>query len=265
MRRAVFPMVVAAIVGLGLGVAATWWWSASVADGAKALRTPERTVPAVSAVDTASPPPLPEGPSVERPAHSLVDPASPWVVVNKARPLEPDDYVPADLTSLTGPSGGSSQRMTPDAADDFLALYAALDGEGLPLRVTTAYRSYNFQSSIFNDYLNTWGRQRAETFSARPGYSEHQTGYAVDVYTTEQCRLKACFADTDTYAWLEANAADYGFIERYPEGSSDITGYRHEPWHWRWVGQDLALEMKSAGERTMEEFFHLAPAPDYLD
>jgi len=197
--------------------------------------------------------------------HSIDSPDSPWVVVNKVRPLEPADYVPQDLAALTGPPGGAGQRMRAEAAEDFLAMEDALRDEGLSLRVSTAYRSFNFQSGIFNDYRNRWGLARAETFAARPGHSEHQTGLAVDVYTTEECRLRACFAQADAYVWLQDNAAAYGFIERYPEGETAVTGFDFEPWHWRWVGADLAQEMRRTGEHTLEEFFRLAPAPDYAD
>lgn len=268
MKRTAILIALVTILGLGAGVAATSWWSAAHRDVAKVQDAPALPVPRVSApatAATASPLPIPEGPSVNRPDHSLDDPESPWVVVNKVRPLRPVEYVPENLTALAGVPGGANQRMTAEAAADFLALYEALSDEGLPLRVGTAYRSYNFQSGIFADYLQVWGREHTETLVARPGHSEHQSGYAVDVHTTAACRLKPCFADSDTYAWLRANAADYGFIERYPEGFEEITGYSFEPWHWRWVGQDLALELRAAPERTLEEFFGLPPAPDYRD
>jgi D-alanyl-D-alanine carboxypeptidase len=195
----------------------------------------------------------------------LDTPVSPWVVINKARPLEPQDYVPPELLALAGIPGGGDQFLIPEAADALGALYAAADASGAGFRISTAYRSYNQQAGIYNSYVRAWGRAAAETYTARPGYSEHQTGRAVDIYTSEECKLKACFSDSAAAHYVAAHAHEYGFIVRYPAGKDAVTGYRHEPWHLRYVGPELATEMFTTGPSTMEEFFGLPPAPDYLD
>ncbi|MCR6711734.1 MAG: M15 family metallopeptidase [Demequina sp.] len=129
---------------------------------------------------------------------------------------------------------------------------------------STAYRSFNFQKGLFSQYANQWGVAKAETFSARPGYSEHQTGFALDLYDLKGgCAHTECFADTKAGKWLVKHAADYGFIERYPEGESKVTGYKWEPWHWRYVGVELAQYMRDQKIETLEEVFGLPPAPDY--
>jgi D-alanyl-D-alanine carboxypeptidase len=144
-------------------------------------------------------------------------------------------------------------------------MYDAADAAGVPFRVSSAFRSYGFQQGVYGNYVATRGRATADTFSARPGYSEHQTGLAVDLYDAQGCHLKRCYADTPSGAWVAKHAADYGFIERYPEGADDVTGYKWEPWHWRYVGVELAQYMREQKVETMEEVFGLPPAPEYLD
>ncbi len=271
MVRKVVVVSLVVVVGLGGGVALAAWWTQFHGESGPeatealstptAVRSPVPTFPAEPS-PTPSPNPSPE-PQFPRDTHSLDNAASPWVVVNKQRPLDPVDFVPGELVTLTGVPGGGSQQMQAQAAADFLDMAAHASDDGFTLRVTTAYRSYNFQDGLYRRYLADWGRERAETFVARPGHSEHQTGLAVDVYDTEACRLKECFAESDTYAWLERHAANYGFIVRYPDGLQDVTGYRYEPWHLRWVGRELAFQMHLEGALTMEEFFDLPAAPDY--
>jgi D-alanyl-D-alanine carboxypeptidase len=129
--------------------------------------------------------------------------------------------------------------------------------------VSTAYRSYGQQAGIFNEYVASDGVERAETFSARPGYSEHQTGLSLDVYDPAGCHLQRCYAETKSGEWLSEHAAEFGFIERYPEGESSVTGYKWEPWHWRYVGVELAEYMRDEQISTLEEVFGLPSAPDY--
>jgi D-alanyl-D-alanine carboxypeptidase len=103
----------------------------------------------------------------------------------------------------------------------------------------------------------------ADRSSARAGYSEHQTGWAVDLYDSDVCRLKRCFGRSAAGTWVAAHAWEYGFIIRYPDGAVDITGYIWEPWHLRYVGIELSTEMHETGVQTLEEFFGLGPAPSY--
>jgi D-alanyl-D-alanine carboxypeptidase len=103
-----------------------------------------------------------------------------------------------------------------------------------------------------------------EALAARPGYSEHQTGLAADVSASGQgCVIQVCFAKTKAGKWLAANAWQYGFILRYPDGQTKTTGYQFEPWHFRYVGVQLATEMKSQNITVLEKFWNLPAAPAY--
>ncbi len=182
-------------------------------------------------------------------AQSLADPASIWVIVNKKRPLNPIDYTPANLTSV-----GNGQVMAKEAADAFTSLLSDGKAAGYSLLAESGYRSYNTQVSVYNNEVRTFGQAKADTESAKPGYSEHQTGWAVDI-AAPGCN-EDCFGTLKSSAWVSANAYKYGFVLRYPADKSDITGYRNEPWHLRYVGKELAEQIHSSGQ-TLEEFFSL--------
>ena len=220
---------------------------------------------AVTTTATAHPSAAPApvaSPGINLAEHSTDDASSIWVVVNKQRPLNPVDYEPAGLTYVEVPGDGGAQ-LTKKAQSALATMYTAAHKAGAPFLVSTGYRSYNFQKGIFQDYVAASGVKAAETFSARPGFSEHQTGLAVDVYDPNGCHLRKCFASTKSGKWLAKHAADYGFIERYPDGATAITGYTWEPWHWRYVGVELAQYMRDQGIDTLEEVFGLPAAPDY--
>ena len=105
----------------------------------------------------------------------------------------------------------------------------------------SGYRSYSQQASLYDSYVRQYGQATADTLAARPGFSEHQTGLAMDIGNASGvCALQACFATTPAGKWAAANAATYGFIIRYPAGAEAVTGYTYEPWHLRYVGRDLA-------------------------
>lgn len=197
------------------------------------------------------------GPGIDLTQHSLDDPASPWVVVNKARPIEPQSWAPSQLESV------SPAQMVPQAAAALRELIDDAAAADLRLRTGTGYRAYGFQQSIYADYAAEFGAERADRFSARAGYSEHQTGWAVDVYSSEQCRLQECFADEPAGVWLAAHAHEHGFVIRYPQGSEHVTGYRFEPWHIRYVGPELATAMRERDILTLEQAFGLPAAPSY--
>ena len=108
------------------------------------------------------------------------------------------------------------------------------------------------------------GQAGADLTSARPGHSEHQTGLAVDISAVPAtCALDQCFADTVQGKWLAKNAYKWGFVLRYPNKMTSITGYEFEPWHYRYVGVELATEMHTTGIKTLEQFFDLPAAPGY--
>ncbi len=123
--------------------------------------------------------------------------------------------------------------------------------------ITSSYRSYNDQVSTYAYWVRTSGANNADTFSARPGYSEHQTGLAFDVAASVNSKqyVLSDFNKTTRYNWLQANAADYGFIQRYYAGSESITGYKAEEWHYRYVGVAVAKDMQKKGIKTLEEYW----------
>lgn len=123
---------------------------------------------------------------------------------------------------------------------------ASLAGFSLPL--VSGYRSYNRQNTIYNNYVKNYGQASADTFSARPGHSEHQTGLAFDIG-----KIDDNFGNTPAGTWLKNNAHYYGFIIRYPKGKENITGYKYEPWHIRYLGVSIATEIYNKGV-TLEEY-----------
>ncbi len=199
--------------------------------------------------------------------HSLTDPASLWVVVNKLNPLNPQQYAPNDLV-LPNVSqripGVEQMKLRQAAAASLERMFTAAAAEGLHLQITTAFRGYNYQRTLYTGYVASEGQAAADTQSARPGYSEHQTGWAVDIRPQSgQCYLEACFGDMAEGKWLAENAHTYGFLLRYPADKAAVTGYTYEPWHFRYVGQELTAEMRRQNITTLEEFFGLPAAPTY--
>lgn len=196
---------------------------------------------------------------------SIDDAASPWVVVNKQRPLAQLDYVPADLVRLDVPSPRQPE-LRAIAAHAVSLMFAAFTAEtGLSLQAISAYRSFESQQSVYAGWTRSLGQSAADLTSARPGFSEHQTGFAVDVdaLPATACALQPCWGDTPHAHWIAENAHRFGFVVRYPADKTAITGYEYEPYHLRFVGVDLATSMREAGVTTLEEQFGLPPAPGY--
>lgn len=223
---------------------------------------PAPTTPAPS-TQAPTPEPEPEEPAFDTSAHSIDDPASLWVVSNKLRPLSPVDYAPDDLAVPDGVDNEFTQPLREPAARATEQLVAAAAADDVTVRVISAYRDYGTQVGLYDSYVVRDGQEAADTYSARPGHSEHQTGLAVDFDDYGACYLAECFDDTPAGVWLAEHAADHGFVLRYPDGKESVTGFMPEPWHFRYVGDELAQEMREQGVVTLEEFFDLPPAPDY--
>lgn len=189
---------------------------------------------------------------------SIDYPAEAAVVVNKQRPLSPLSYAPDDLVSVDG------QQLRETAASAFLMLRDAAASDGVAMTVLSGYRSYESQAGLYSGYTYQYGQSAADTISARPGHSEHQTGLAVDIGDPAgMCALHACFRETAAGDWAAENAHRFGFIIRYPKDASAATGYAYEPWHLRYVGVELAQSMHDHGSATLEEYLGLPPAGDY--
>ncbi len=211
------------------------------------------------------PQPEPEEPVFDAALYSIDEADSLWVVVNKARPLDPIDYAPDDVVTPDIPAAFPA-LMRQAATDALEAMYEEAVANGVGFRIQSSYRSFSVQKRVKADHVARFGQEVSDRRSARAGHSEHQTGLAVDLTTASgQCSINVCFADTPEGAWLADNAWRYGFIIRYVEGKTDITGYVFEPWHFRFVGKELAEELWRLGNPTLEEFFGLEPAPDYTD
>ncbi len=190
-------------------------------------------------------------PTFNKNLYSLDDPTSLWIVVNKARPLAPLKYAPSDLVFV-----GNGQRMRTEAAKALASLIKDASKQNLKLTPLSGYRAYQTQVSVYNNEVSKYGQKVADSESAKPGYSEHQTGWALDI-GGGGCGIEDCFGNTAEGKWLAANAYKYGFIIRYTAAKQAITGYRAEPWHIRYIGQSLASEMHKTGYTTLEEFFGL--------
>jgi D-alanyl-D-alanine carboxypeptidase len=208
---------------------------------------------------TPSPTPTPTPtPTFNKAQLSIDEASSLWVVVDKARQLNPKNYAPA-LVPLNLPGGG---HMQPEAAASLQQMFADYHAQtGGQLTVVSPYRSYSTQVAVYNGWVSRLGQAQADRQSARPGYSEHQTGLAVDIDTA----ISQAFATTPPGRWLAANSYKYGFIVRYPDGLEAVTGYEFEPWHFRYVGVVLSTEMHATGVQTLEQFFGLPDAPNYTN
>lgn len=200
--------------------------------------------------------------------NSIDDASSVWVVVNKARPLSPLKYKPAKLTTVSSAGLNINPYGRKLSADAGVALvqmakgmYRAGKGK---LVIQSGYRSYSEQSYVHDRMVKKYGLVKGEHYAARPGFSEHQTGLAVDVSARSQgCQVRDCFGGTKAGAWLAKNAYKYGFVLRYPKGFTPITGYQYEPWHFRYVGKELGLDMHTKKIHTLEQYFKLPAAPKY--
>ena len=156
------------------------------------------------------------------------------LIVNKTYPL-PSDYDPGKLSD--------------EYMDAFYEMQAHAELDGIDLWIQSGYRSYDTQVSIYNNYVAMDGQEVADTYSSRPGHSEHQSGLAADINNPDES-----FNGTEAAEWLKNNCYKYGFIVRFPEGKEDSTGYIYESWHLRYVGKEWAKKITESG-KSLEEYF----------
>lgn len=190
------------------------------------------------------------------------------ILVNSAHPLG-EHYIPDTLSSLPSrlTAVGETYGLVPSAREALVAMMLAMekDLKSNSTYVTSAYRSYSYQYDLFEKYVKNYtdlglDRNAAESevlkTVARPGTSEHQSGLCVDFITNSMTELNNTFENSAAFAWLSQNAHKYGFILRYPANKTDVTSYRYESWHYRFVGRTAATEMYVSG-LCLEEYLEL--------
>ncbi|MDQ1138154.1 D-alanyl-D-alanine carboxypeptidase [Microbacterium sp. SORGH_AS 1204] len=199
------------------------------------------------------------------PCVSLSDPNREWVVVNKQRPLDPVDYRAGDLVMPENVRALEQSALRARAAGALTEMVrAASDAGAGEIAYLSAFRSYSTQQSTYAGRVSVGGVEEADRESARAGYSEHQTGLAVDIVPCRgSCATLDDVAGSPQGAWVRDHAWEFGFITRYAEGRESVSGYEPEAWHLRYIGPELARAYHEGGYTTLEEFFGLPAAPTY--
>jgi D-alanyl-D-alanine carboxypeptidase len=199
------------------------------------------------------------------PCVNLGDSARTWTVVDKIRPTSPIDYRPSGLVLPDGVRNVEGGALRSDAAAALASLVTGARSAGVgEIALESGFRSYQTQQQTYGRHFAERG-ERADQVSARPGYSEHQLGLAADVVACAgACGTLDDLAATAQGQWIADHAWEHGWIVRYVEGATPVTGYLPEPWHLRYIGPELAKAYHDGGWTSLEEFFALGPAPAYL-
>lgn len=181
-----------------------------------------------------------------------------YIIANKKHSLS-SNYVPNNLVTPNVINRGGL-TMTSEAASALEKMFAAAKKDGVTLVGGSGYRSYATQASTYNYWVSVHGKSTADTISARPGYSEHQTGLAIDISDASGATyLSQAFENTAEGKWLKDHAYEYGFVLRYLKGKEYITGYAYEPWHYRYIGKEYAKKIYNNGNvYTLEEYFKVS-------
>ena len=171
------------------------------------------------------------------------------MLVNKYYYLT-EDYEPNDLVTLDSAYNmGLNNKMRKEAAEKFMEMSNAALLDNITIKNASGYRSYQYQANLYTNYVKRDGVEAADKYSARPGHSEHQTGLTTDINI-----INDSFEKTPAFRWLQENAYKYGFILRFPKDKEYMTGYKYEPWHYRYVGVNVALQMYDE-DLTLEEYY----------
>lgn len=173
------------------------------------------------------------------------------ILVNKYNYIS-ISYVPKNLETINTKYANNNMLLTKEAKDAFEKLAADAASEDYTITAMSAYRSYEYQQSLYNRYLAIDGQELTDTYSARAGHSEHQTGLAIDVYNKNL--PYTAFENTQEFYWMKENAYKYGYILRYPKDKEFITGYQYEPWHYRYVGVKIATYLQE-NNITYDEYY----------
>ena len=175
------------------------------------------------------------------------------VLVNKHYYLK-EDYIPDNLENISSMYALSGMKMVKEAKEEFENLSKDARSENLKIVAMSSYRSYDYQVNLYNKYASEDGKEAADTYSGRPGHSEHQTGLAVDVYNIKESYTN--FENTEEFKWMQEHAHEYGFILRFPKEKEKEkeTGYIYESWHYRYVGLEVAKYIKE-NNISFEEYY----------
>ena len=174
------------------------------------------------------------------------------IIVNKTYSL-PKDFRPTNPYSNTD-KDWAIEMIDKDATNAFKQMQSDATALGLNIYIASGFRGYKTQEGLYNSYVSKDGKEAADTYSARPGYSEHQSGLCFDLNSVNDS-----FANTDEGKWVNENANLYGFIIRFPKGKEKETGYQYESWHLRYVGKDLAKKLYNNGNWiSLEEYYGLS-------
>ena len=173
------------------------------------------------------------------------------MIVNKHYKID-TNYEPSNLITIE-PEYGYANKIRADIYEEFKKMYNAAKNDNVSLFIASPFRNYYEQKALYDSYVSRDGVKNADTYSARPGYSEHHTGLAVDLIPYRDLDLDT-FESSAGFTWMQDNAYKYGFILRYPAGKEYITGYMYEPWHYRYVGVEAAKVIRNENI-TFEEYY----------
>ena len=175
------------------------------------------------------------------------------MLINKHHNLE-EDFIPEDLTTVPSEYAADDDiECSRLALNAFIEMYNAASKDGYQLIINSGYRSYQDQVDLVDLYTRSYGQSYVDKYVAKPGFSEHQTGLAFDIGS----RRSSVFANSKEYVWMKDNAYKYGFVLRYDERYTDLTGFRKEPWHYRYVGKEIAKYVYEHNNMSLEEYFVL--------
>jgi D-alanyl-D-alanine carboxypeptidase len=239
-------VLAALVIAAGVGLWATWD-STQTSTSNPLAPTPEllalATTSTTAATTTTTLPPCSVG---DEPVEG--DPRTDWatLVIDTAHSLPPD-YAPGDLVDVTAAGFAQRDQVREIVVPDLAALRQAAQANGTPLVLVSGYRSYEYQRGLFQDRARQVGEAQAAAGTARPGHSEHQLGTAIDVLNPESGDLTTDFATTPAGQWVEDHAHEFGFVVSYPDAARDRTCYEFEPWHLRYVGREIAVEIHESG------------------
>ena len=172
------------------------------------------------------------------------------ILINKNNKLN-SNYIPNDLEPISLKYSCKDKLLKKEAKEQFELMASDALKENMHIIAVSTYRSYDYQEKLYNHYIEKYGFYYAEVCSARPGHSEHQTGLAVDI--SDLSLDYDNFIHTKEFIWMQNNSYKYGFILRYPKASFHITGFKYEPWHYRYVGIDIATYIHN-NNITLEEY-----------